>query len=139
MKFRNRFITLLEQDEIPANVPEDRAITASPDDEQAALAGTLDKGVTPEDYDVPAPPPEIDTIKRNQIEELKSWISKIDNFVEFLNAPKPTSIQSKLHSAPCETLFDDIARSEKKKISRLAAELSTLAESLKGYLISSNS
>ena len=42
MKFRNRFITLLEQDEIPANVPEDRAITASPDDEQAALAGTLD-------------------------------------------------------------------------------------------------
>ena len=99
----------------------------------------VDKGVTPEDYDVPAPPPEIDTIKRNQIEELKSWISKIDNFVEFLNAPKPTSIQSKLHSAPCETLFDDIARSEKKKISRLAAELSTLAESLKGYLISSNS
>jgi hypothetical protein len=35
-------------------------------------------------------------------------------------------------------MFEDIARSEKKKIARLAAELSSLSESLKGYLISSN-
>ena len=82
--------------------------------------------------------PKSDVEKQRQVAELKNWISEIDNFIEMLNAPKPTSMQSKLHSAQCDTMFDDIARSEKKKIARLAAELSALSESLKGYLISSN-
>jgi len=47
-------------------------------------------------------------------------------------------MQVQLHTAPCDSTFEDIARSEKKKIARLAAELSSLSESLKGYLISSD-
>jgi hypothetical protein len=35
-------------------------------------------------------------------------------------------------------MFEDIARSEKKKIARLAADLGTLSQSLKGYLASAN-
>ena len=133
MKFRNRFVTLLEQDDEQSPI-----INASPEDERAAMAGTLDKNTAPTDYDVPAPMPKSDVEKQRQVAELKNWISEIDNFIEMLNAPKPTSMQSKLHSAQCDTMFDDIARSEKKKIARLAAELSALSESLKGYLISSN-
>lgn len=135
MRFQNRFVTLLEQEAEPTPNP---IIDASPEDERTAMASTLDKGATPTDYDVPAPVPRADIEKQHQVEELKNWISQIDNFIEMLNAPKPTSMQSKLHSAQCDTMFDDIARSEKKKIARLAAELSALSESLKGYLISSN-
>ena len=133
MRFRNRFITLIEQDEAPI------AAASTPEAERAAMASTLDKGVSPEQYDVPAPAEHALELKAAQVNELKSWIAEIDSIVKYLNAPNPDSIQSKLHAAPCDTLFDDIARSEKKKISRLAAELSTLSESLKGYLISSNS
>lgn len=135
MKFRNRFVTLLEQDDEQIIDP---TLSASPEDERNAMANTLDKNAAPTDYDVPAPQPKSDVEKQRQVEELKKWISEIDNFIEMLNAPKPTSMQSKLHSAQCDTMFDDIARSEKKKIARLAAELSALSESLKGYLISSN-
>jgi hypothetical protein len=133
MRFKNRFIALIEQDEAPV------AAASTPETERAAMASTLDNGVSPEQYDVPAPAEHSQELKVAQVNELKSWIAEIDGIVKYLNAPNPNSIQSKLHAAPCDTLFDDIARSEKKKISRLAAELSTLAESLKGYLISSNS
>ena len=106
----------------------------------ADMHATLDKGTNPHDYDVPVPQSlQSDESKMQQISDLKTWIAAIDNFIELLNAPNPTSIQTKLHSAGCDTMFDDIARSEKKKIARLAAELSSLSESLKGYLISSNS
>jgi hypothetical protein len=89
---------------------------------------------------VPTPPANLSAeTKAQEISDLKMWISDIDNFIELLNSPTAGSIQTKLHSAGCDTLFSDIARSEKKKIARLAAELSSLSESLKGYLISSNS
>ena len=140
MKYYDRFLTILEQDEVSDAAPTGNiAAPVSPDAEKAAMASTLDKGTTPQDYDVPVPQSlQTDESKLKQINDLKEWISTIDNFIDYLNAPQPTSIQSKLHSAGCDTMFDDIARSEKKKIARLAAELSSLAESLKGYLISSN-
>ena len=142
MKYHDRFITILEQDApvAPEATPNTAPAVPSGDAEKAAMAATLDKGTNAADYDVPVPRSlQTDESKMQQINDLKEWISTIDNFIDYLNAPKPTSIQSKLHSAGCDTMFDDIARSEKKKISRLAAELSSLSESLKGYLISSNS
>ena len=41
--------------------------------------------------------------------------------------------------AACETLYADIARSETKKIGRIAQDLRALSESLKAYLLSSDS
>jgi hypothetical protein len=103
------------------------------------MAQTL-QSATPSDFDVQAGERQkrIDQEKINQVSKLKEWVLKIDEFINYLNGTEPNSIQVQLHSAPCETIFEDIARSEKKKISRLAAELSSLSESLKGYLISSN-
>lgn len=146
MKYQDRFLVVLEQDVAPAGNVAPAADTGSvantPEGdvaEREAMAKSLDSGVKPEDYDVPVPQSTVsDELKRKQISELKTWIATIDNFIEFLNAPNAQSLQSKLHAAGCDTLFDDIARSEKKKISRLAAELSSLSESMKGYLISSN-
>jgi len=141
MKYQDRFILALEQDApVVDAAPNPSGDVGNADNaERAAMANSLDSGARAEDYDVPTPPQKNDEHKHKQIGELKAWIATIDNFIEFLNAPTPDSLQSKLHAAGCDTMFDDIARSEKKKISRLAAELSSLSESMKGYLISSNS
>lgn len=149
MNFKDRFLRLLEADAPVAPVnpaptaavdPKtvDPVLSANPEDEKAAFSAALDKGTSPSDYNVPHPASKSDEQKQQQIEELKQWIATIDDFIEFLNAPKDTSIQVRLHTAGCDTMFDDIARSEKKKISRLAADLSSLSESFKGYLISAN-
>jgi len=129
--FENKFCSILEADEDTQPV--------APADDKQALAQTL-QSATPSDFDVQAGERQkrVDQEKINQVSKLKEWVSKIDEFINYLNGTEPTSIQVQLHSAPCETIFEDIARSEKKKISRLAAELSSLSESLKGYLISSN-
>jgi hypothetical protein len=129
--FENKFCTLLEAD--------DDAQPVAPLDDKQAMAQTL-QSATPSDFDVQGGERQkrIDQEKINQVSKLKEWVLKIDEFINYLNGTEPNSIQVQLHSAPCETIFEDIARSEKKKISRLAAELSSLSESLKGYLISSN-
>ena len=127
--FRKAFASLLEQDENKAETP-------APVTDKEAMAAKLDSA-KPEDFDVSAPVvTDTQKIKLEQISELKEWILKIDEFIEYLNGTNGGSIQMKLHAATCETLFEDIARSEKKKIARLAAELSSLSESFKGYLIS---
>ena len=127
--FEHKFIQLLEQDEAPLD----------PNPERAAMAGTLDKDTTPEQYDVPAPRISMGAQhNQQQLEELKKWIAQIDNFIDFLNAPNSESIQAKLHAAPCKTLFERIAGAEKKKISRIAADLGSFNQTLQGYLIGGN-
>jgi phosphoribosylaminoimidazole carboxylase (NCAIR synthetase) len=126
--FKKAFTTVLEQDE---------QTPAKPATDKEAMQAKLDSA-KPEDFDVQAPViTDTEKIKQEQLTSLKSWIGQIDQFIEFLNGTDSSSIQSQLHAAACETVFQDIARSEKKKIARLAAELSSLSESFKGYLISS--
>lgn len=126
--FKKAFTTVLEQDE---------QMPAKPATDKEAMQAKLDSA-KPEDFDVQAPViTDTEKIKQEQLTSLKSWIGQIDQFIEFLNGTDGNSIQSQLHAAACETVFQDIARSEKKKIARLAAELSSLSESFKGYLISS--
>jgi hypothetical protein len=128
--FVKRFNTLLEADET--------APVAEPTTDKEAMAQSLDTA-KPEDFDVQGGREQIqDHRKSEQIQKLKGWIGEIDKFIKFLNSTEPTSMQVQLHTAACDSIFEDIARSEKKKIARLAAELSSLSESLKGYLISAN-
>jgi len=130
--FKSRFDCLIEADATPAPAP-------APATDQDAMAQQLDTA-QPSDFDVrPAErAARIDHAKIEQAKKLNEWINHIDQFIEYLNGTDQSSIQSQLHAASCDTMFEDIARSEKKKIARLAAELSSLSESLKGYLISSN-
>jgi hypothetical protein len=133
--FKSRFDYILEADAAPA--PE--APAAAPANDQEAMAQQLDTA-KPSDFDVKAAERQtrIDHVKVDQINTLNEWISQIDAFVLFLNDTNSNSIQIQLHSAPCDSMFENIARSEKKRISRLAADLSTLAQNFKGYLASAN-
>jgi len=113
--------------------------------DQQAMASTLDKGTSPSDLDVkdvPAPgaqmQPTLSGVQKQMYDELKSWTVKIDEFTKFLNSTDPSSVQSKLNSAESDTLFDKIATAETKKIARVAAELMSFNEQLKGYLASAN-
>jgi len=132
--FKRAFDVVLEQDD---ELESGKDLAPEPKTDREAMAQKLDTS-KPEDFDIPGGVTNVDHIKEKQKGTLKEWITKIDQFIEFLNSPTDSSVQSQLHSARCETMFEDIARSEKKKISRLAAELSSLSESFKGYLISSN-
>ncbi len=131
--FKRAFNTILEQDtDVKLDEP-----SVEPKTDKEAMASKLDTA-KPEDFDVNAPTiTDTQKVRQEQLSQLQIWIKKIDEFIEYLNGTNGESIQSKLHSATCESLFEDIARSEKKKIARLAAELSSLSESMKGYLISS--
>jgi hypothetical protein len=130
--YGNRFKrVLIEQDETELS-------------DQDAMMQTLDKGTSPEDFDVDAPPagaeavPTMSAVQKKMYEQLKGWIDRIDEFSTYLNGTGPDSIQSKLNSAEPDTLFDKISTAETKKIARVAVELTSLNEMLKGYLATAN-
>lgn len=128
--FKNRFDFIIEAD----------ADQVAPISDKEAMATTLDTA-TPDDFDVQAAERQkrVDHVKIAQIGTLNKWIDQIDTFITYLNDPTDAnSIQSQLHSAPCDSIFEEIARSQKKKISRLAADMSSFSEALKGYLASAN-
>jgi hypothetical protein len=70
-------------------------------------------------------------------EELSSWIDEMDRFGDYLNGTS-NSIQTSLNSAEPDTIFDSISNAETKKIARVAMEVSSLSEILKGYLAGAN-
>jgi hypothetical protein len=128
--FERKFSLVLEAD--------DDAPVAAPENDKEAMAQSLDTA-KPNDFDVRGGREQIvDHRKKEQAQKLTEWIAHIDEFIKYLNSTDASSMQVQLHTAACDSMFEDIARSEKKKIARLAAELSSLSESLKGYLISSN-
>lgn len=111
--------------------------------DREAMKQTLDKGSSPEDFDVDAIAAadhvESSTKMHQQmVSTLQQWIHKLDDFREFLNGTAPDTMQSKLKTAVPETLFDKIRVAESKKISRVAMEISSLNELMKGYLANSN-
>jgi hypothetical protein len=134
--FEKRFYTILEADATPMPEMQDGA----PENDREAMAQTL-KTTKPEDFDVEVPHGggELEREKEHQKTQLGGWVQEIDKFIAFLNGTDGGSIQAKLHAARCDSVFEDIARSEKKKIARIAAELSSLSEAFKGYLISMSS
>jgi hypothetical protein len=130
--YQKYFNTLLEQDEIEA-----APVEVTPDAESNAMAAELDSGTSPEAFD--ADSGTVEVIRKESLAKqkkiLSEWVSEIERFVEYVNGVNNTSVQAQLHNAGCDTLFEKIASSEHRRISRIAVELSGLAEALKGYLI----
>jgi hypothetical protein len=138
--FEKKFMVLLEQPvpEVPAVVADPNAseiVPASPAGEPttgAETAQALDQSPTPDNP--------VLNYKKEQSAQMTStiqqWITQIGDFNQFLNGLDTVSMQAQLNNADCDTLFADVSRSETKKISRVAQDLSALVESLKGYLLS---
>lgn len=138
--FNHRVFHLLEQDE-----PENPELDVNPDDigDEEAFAASLDDGTNPGDFDtntptgVPAVSPE-EQVRDKQVQQLGQWIEKFTDFTTYLNGVDNNSVQKLLNDAEEGSLFAEIARGERKRIARLAQELSGLTESFKGYMLSSD-
>jgi hypothetical protein len=130
--YEKYFNTLLEQDEVE-QVPAE----ATPEAEATAMSAELDAGTQPSSFDSDAGRVEI--IKKESLakqkQKISEWVAEISRFVEYINGVNDKSLQGQLHNAGCDTLFEKIASSEHRRISRIAVELSGLSEALKGYLI----
>lgn len=131
--YEKLFTNLLEKEEIePVPAPE-----VTPEAEGEAMKAELDAGTPPESFDTDAG--QVEVIRKESLAKQKKiladWVSEIERFLEYVNGVNERSIQAQLHNAGCDTLFEKIASSEHRRISRIAVELSGLAEALKGYLI----
>lgn len=131
--FRKKFLDMLQE------APEDTIVQPEPvsDIEQDAVANTMDDPAAADQLAVPDNP-EI-ALKKQQtaktITTITTWINEVENFIDYLNGTDAGSINHALNAADCDSLMTDIQRSESKKISRLAQDLSSLGESLKQYLL----
>lgn len=133
--FRNKFFNILT--EAPEDVSQLDPTAEPPAPEDAAVATELEPTTDPAALGAPDNP-EI-ALKRQQsqrtIQTLTTWIGEVENFIDYLNGTDEGSINFALNAADCDSLMTDIQRSESKKISRLAQDLSSLEESLKQYLL----
>ena len=108
--------------------------------DQEAMASTLDPETSPEDFDVDVPASgqgAIGAQSKQMFDELNGWIEELDRFADYLNGTSD-SIQTSLNAAESDTIFDSISNAETKKIARVAMEISSLSEILKGYLAGAN-
>lgn len=135
--FNRRVFHLLEQDEPELDIPSDDI------GDEEAFNATLDKGTNPEDFETtvptgaPAVSPE-NQVRDKQVKQLGQWIEKLTDFTSYLNGVDNNSVQKILNDAEDGSLFAEVARGERKRIARLAQELSALTESFKGYMLSSD-
>ena len=102
-----------------------------------AMDTTLDDGTDAGDFDVEVPDAPVANGQKEMYDQLNSWIQEMDRFSDYLNGTEG-SVQTKLNTAEDDTLFDSISNAETKKIARVAMEISSLSEILKGYLAGAN-
>jgi len=128
--YREKFLNVLSEDLKPVvNLPEE--------EEEQAVADTLDDIKTSNQIQIPDNP-EIALRKQQSertIQTLATWIGEVENFIDYLNGTEEGSINYTLNSSDCDRLMTEVQRSESKKISRLAQDLSSLGEALKQYLL----
>ena len=137
--FQRKFFNLITEAPEPVTAPiaDVEAPATEVDPESQAGAGVMDRD---QNFDQLGAPdnPEI-ALKKQQnertIQTLTTWIGEVENFIEYLNGTDDGSINYAINAADCDSIFTDIQRSESKKISRLAQDLSSLGESLKQYLL----
>lgn len=134
--FEKKFLHILHE-QPGTEIDPAGANDVSTEQEAAAVADTMEPATDPGVLNVPDNP-EL-ALKQQQsartISTIQTWIGEVENFIDYLNGTDEGSINFTLNSADCDSLITDIQRSESKKISRLAQDLSSLGESLKQYLL----
>lgn len=128
--FQTRFLKVLNE--------EDTFNDESREGDKEAFTASLDDGTDPQEFnDVPSNPMADYEAKQdaNTISILTTWVGNVEGFIEQLNGLTPNSMNAQLNSTDCGSILSDVARSESKKISRIAQDLSSLGEALKQYLL----
>lgn len=131
-KFATKFLKTLNE------APEEPGYDKPPADDKEAFDASLDADTPMGTFDdVPSNPvAEFEASqKANAVNVLSTWVGNVEGFIEQLNGLDPSSMNAQLHRTDCGSILSDVSRSESKKISRIAQDLSSLGESLKQYLL----
>lgn len=135
--FQRKFFKLVNEGPEDLELDPTLPVPDLPDDEEGAAKEVVDDTTNISDLGAPDNP-EL-ALKKQQtartISTLTTWIGEVENFIDYLNGTDDGSINFAINSADCDSILTDIQRSESKKISRLAQDLSSLGESLKQYLL----
>ena len=153
LDFSKRFANTLlkEADSIAAAADEAAAMSGPPSEptgDEEAFDASLDPNTQPDEFNdvdgdgVADAQANLDDATAADFEAqsgtVMEWIGRVEDFAEFLNGMNPSSMQSQLNNAVCDTMLKNVSKSETKKITRIAQELAALKEALKGYLLSSD-
>ena len=135
--FQRKFFKLVNEGPEDLQTDPTTPLPDLPEDEENAASDVVDDTTNISDLGAPDNP-EL-ALKKQQtartISTLTTWIGEVENFIDYLNGTDDGSINFAINSADCDSILTDIQRSESKKISRLAQDLSSLGESLKQYLL----
>ena len=134
-KFERRFLNRLSS--INEDIEDREAFEAELEDNTDAqdfdIDLEVDETAVEEDPNVKAAQA-VNERNESMKEELRSWIGKMEEFLDYLNGEEADSIQQKLANAEPDTIFDRMKASEQRKLARVATELAGVTESFKGYL-----
>lgn len=130
--FKNALVT--EADDTPVEVGAETP-TGDPAD-AAAWKNSLEQGTNPKDFEA-APNPEFGVVTQN-IEMVKSWVQRVEEFRHFINGLDGDSLNAQINKLDrAGSVFKGLVRSEENRIIRLAEDLAGLAEVFKAYMIGS--
>tara|TARA_R110002012_G_scaffold195524_2_gene363763 strand:+ start:308 stop:751 length:444 start_codon:yes stop_codon:yes gene_type:complete len=134
-KFERRFLNRLSS--INEDIEDREAFEAELEDNTDAqdfdIDLEVDETAVEEDPNVKAAQA-VNERNESMKEELRGWIGKMEEFLDYLNGEEADSIQQKLANAEPDTIFDRMKASEQRKLARVATELAGVTESFKGYL-----
>lgn len=133
--FEKKFLKILTEDEYN---DESMTDTDTPTSDKEAFDASLDPDTPTGQFDdVPENPvAEFEASQRkNAVGVLGTWVGNVESFIEQLNGLDGNSMNAQLQRTDCGSILADVRRSESKKISRIAQDLSSLGESLKQYLM----
>lgn len=143
-KFLN--IVLEADDELPSigdpsglkpALPMSRGREASPkdftqDQNQADFEASLDVGTDKEAFDVEGGSQDAESFSNIYVKKCHHWVTKIEEFAEFLNGMGDNSLNKDLNEADRDgSVFKGITRKVGDNIAKTAGELTRLAEALK--------
>ena len=102
----------------------------------AAWEKSLDHGTDPQDFNA-AINPEFGAMSQN-LELVKQWIHRIEEFRHFINGLDGDSLNAQINKLDRSgSVFKGLVRSEENRIIRLAEDLAGIAEVFKAYMIGS--
>ena len=124
-KFKNKFLSLLNEDEVPA-------IDAGPEDDAQSFAGSLDKPESAEDFeDVQDNQPNT----QHELEQLQEWVGNIDEVIEYLNGGTDSVLGYLRTDNKTGTIFDDVSDATKSEILDVCERLASLNQIFKNLYI----
>jgi hypothetical protein len=139
--FKNVFTKILKE-ELNAVNPQDADLDIDINDADAkdsAFKDTLDDGTDPSEFDVN--PVSYRKITEENVRKAQEWAELFEQFAQKINSDEEIGEESFhrfINRVDREgSPFRGIVRSETKKVTRIAQELSSISETLRSYIIGS--